>query len=94
MATGVTFDATHPFHIHGTAFRVVAMERLSTTFTVEEFHERDSQGLVRRNLIDAPIKDTVAVPDGGYTIIRFMATNSGIVSTRNRIRTEVFKILL
>lgn len=74
---GVTFDATHPFHIHGTDFRVVAMERLASTTTVEQIKAMDETGLIRRNLFDAPIKDTVAVPDGGYTIVRFMATNPG-----------------
>jgi hypothetical protein len=37
----------------------------------------DENGLIRRNLVDAPKKDTVPIPDGGYTITRFMATNPG-----------------
>lgn len=30
-----------------------------------------------RNLKDPPFKDTVTVPDGGYTIVRFKADNPG-----------------
>ena len=74
----MTFDATHPFHLHGSFFRVVAMERIASNVTVDQVRAMDENGLIRRNLIDAPIKDTVAIPDGGYTIIRFLATNPGI----------------
>lgn len=37
----------------------------------------DDAGLMKRRLHGAPIKDTVTVPDGGYTIIRFVANNPG-----------------
>lgn len=32
---------------------------------------------MKRKLLNAPIKDTVTVPDGGYTILRFHARNTG-----------------
>lgn len=32
---------------------------------------------MERNFEDPPIKDTVTVPDGGYTVIRFIADNPG-----------------
>lgn len=73
----MTFDATHPFHIHGSAFHVVAMERIASNVTVEQIQVMDESGHIRRNLVDAPVKDTVAVPDGGYTIVRFIASNPG-----------------
>lgn len=73
----MTFDATHPFHIHGSAFRVVAMNRLGTNTTVDFVKQMDTDGLIERNLVDAPIKDTASVPDGGYTIVRFIADNPG-----------------
>lgn len=76
---GVPFEATHPFHLHGSSFRVIAMERVGTQVSIDQIKTMDKNGLIRRNLIDAPIKDTVPVPDGGYTIIRFMATNPGIL---------------
>ena len=30
-------------------------------------------GLIKRNLVDPPMKDTVHIPDGGFTLIRFRA---------------------
>lgn len=71
------FDGNHPFHLHGNAFRVVAMDRLGSNVTVEEIMELDRLGLIKRKLDQAPVKDTVTVPDGGYTILRFQATNPG-----------------
>ena len=37
----------------------------------------DKKGEIKRNLLNPPIKDTVIVPDGGFTIIRFLANNPG-----------------
>ncbi|XP_045506939.1 laccase-4-like isoform X1 [Colias croceus] len=74
---GVTFDANHPFHLHGHYFRVVGMRRLASEITVDEIKAYDAAGLMKRNLKNAPLKDTVTVPDGGYTIIRFKADNPG-----------------
>lgn len=54
------------------------MERVDTQVSMDQIKMMDKNGFLRRNLVDAPIKDTVAVPDGGYTIIRFMAINPGI----------------
>lgn len=74
---GVTYDANHPFHLHGSAFRVVAMARVNKSVTVNEIKELDAAGLIKRRLKNAPLKDTVTVPDGGYTIVRFYADNPG-----------------
>lgn len=37
----------------------------------------DEANGIKRRLSGAPIKDTVTVPDGGYTVIRFLANNPG-----------------
>lgn len=37
----------------------------------------DAAGGITRKLQDAPLKDTVLVPNGGYTVIRFTADNPG-----------------
>ncbi|XP_063981169.1 uncharacterized protein LOC135164602 isoform X2 [Diachasmimorpha longicaudata] len=74
---GVTYDANHPFHLHGSAFRVIAMQRIGKSVTVDQIKELDAAGRIERRLDSAPIKDTVTVPDGGYTIVRFYADNPG-----------------
>lgn len=74
---GKAFDANHPFHLHGNAFRVIAMQRLNSTTTVEAVEARDKRGLIHRKLKKAPIKDTITVPDGGFTIVRVHASNPG-----------------
>lgn len=74
---GYAYDANHPFHLHGGAFRVVAMEKVGPFVNVSQIRQMDLKGQIKRNLINPPIKDTVPVPDGGYTIIRFKATNPG-----------------
>lgn len=74
---GVTFDANHPFHLHGHSFRVVGLRRLANDTTIDQIKAYDKAGLLKRNLKNAPIKDTVTVPDGGYTVIRFKADNPG-----------------
>lgn len=38
----------------------------------------ESNGLIKRNLNRPPIKDTVDVPAGGYTVLRFLADNPGV----------------
>ncbi|KAA0194023.1 hypothetical protein HAZT_HAZT004180 [Hyalella azteca] len=71
-------------HMHGNAFRVVGMGALPPSSSSEsdsvlrsQVIALDEQGLLPRNL-DTPLeKDTVMVPRGGYTIIRFRADNPG-----------------
>ncbi|XP_017843672.2 uncharacterized protein LOC108600530 isoform X2 [Drosophila busckii] len=74
---GFTFYANHPFHLHGNAFRVIGLERLGENVTIEMVKQLDQFKLLKRNLINPPVKDTVTVPDGGYTIVRFEAYNPG-----------------
>ncbi|KAJ1521928.1 hypothetical protein ONE63_002262 [Megalurothrips usitatus] len=74
---GVRYDANHPFHLHGHAFRVVALEKLGKSTTVDEVQRMDAEGRLPRNLYDPPTKDTVTVPDGGYTVLRVHADNPG-----------------
>lgn len=53
------------------------MERVGKNVTVEQVKRLDEAGLIKRKLSRAVIKDTVTVPDGGYTIVRFHANNPG-----------------
>lgn len=75
---GVTFDANHPMHLHGYKFRVIGIDRINKSTSREEVMELDRAGRIPRKLSKAPQKDTVTVPDGGYTIIRFKADNPGM----------------
>lgn len=75
---GVTYDANHMFHLHGNSFHVIGMDRLGSNVTIEEIKELDKMGRLRRKLNNSVKKDTVTVPDGGYTIIRFYADNPGM----------------
>lgn len=56
------------------------MEKVGNTTTAAEVKELDRQGSIVRKLKRAPLKDTVTVPDGGYTIVRFHAVNPGKTS--------------
>lgn len=53
------------------------MEKIGKNTTVAEVKELDRQNLIHRKLKRAPLKDTVTVPDGGYTIVRFYTDNPG-----------------
>lgn len=75
---GVIFNANHPMHLHGYKFRVIGMDRLNESTSLEEVKALDKAGQLRRKLTRAPLKDTVTVPDGGYTIVRFKADNPGM----------------
>ncbi|KAF5297473.1 hypothetical protein FQR65_LT10009 [Abscondita terminalis] len=74
---GFAYDANHPFHLHGYTFRVVGMGKVGPNVTQAKVEELDRKGLIKRNLRNPVKKDTVTVPDGGYTILRFHASNPG-----------------
>ncbi|KAG7209471.1 hypothetical protein KM043_015558 [Ampulex compressa] len=96
QATGIS----HPFHLHGHAFRVISMGRpfnenipdptrnTSDPNAVENQVKRGSINLayameldrkneMRRCFDSPPAKDTVAVPNNGFAVIRFRANNPG-----------------
>lgn len=50
---------------------------ISYFFLFHQIKRLDESGGIKRRLSGAPIKDTVTVPDGGYTVIRFVANNPG-----------------
>lgn len=74
---GKTYNANHPMHLHGHVFHVVAMDKLGENTTLDEVKQLDKTGKILRNLNDSVAKDTVTVPDGGYSVLRFHATNPG-----------------
>jgi len=74
---GFTFNAGHPMHLHGQHFAVVAMNRTGTNLTLDQMKELRASGKIEYELERPPIKDTVIIPDGGYTIVRFVSDNPG-----------------
>ncbi|KAG7209468.1 hypothetical protein KM043_015557 [Ampulex compressa] len=82
---GGVSDLLHPFHLHGYAFHVIAMNRpANATFAknmrgldVHYLKDLDSKGLLHRNFDSPPAKDTMAIPNQGYTVVRFYTDNPG-----------------
>ena len=51
--------------------------QLDESVLIEDIIDLDNQGKLERNLINPPFKDTIQIPSGGYTILRFSALNPG-----------------
>lgn len=77
-------NLSHPFHLHGYAYNVVGIGR-SPDQNVKKINLKHALDLDRRGLLERhlkqgdlpPAKDTIAVPNNGYVIVRFRATNPG-----------------
>ncbi|XP_058465687.1 uncharacterized protein LOC131439093 [Malaya genurostris] len=74
-------NLSHPFHLHGHYFSVIGMGRSPDT-TVKKINLRHALDLDRRGLLNRqfnlpPLKDTIAVPNNGYVVLRFRANNPG-----------------
>lgn len=74
-------NLSHPFHLHGTSFHVIGMGR-SPDSTVKKINlkhalDLDRRGLLHRQFGKPPLKDTIAVPNNGYVVLRFRADNPG-----------------
>jgi L-ascorbate oxidase len=83
---GNTYDANHPFHLHGHAFHVMAVERLGNATSREEVQNHVEKGKVKRHNLYAPLKDTVTVPDGGFSLLRVKASNPGKSLQHSKLR--------
>ncbi|MQL83053.1 hypothetical protein Taro_015522 [Colocasia esculenta] len=64
--TGTITTENHPMHLHGYSFYVVGNGK-------GNFNPRTA----RLNLVDPPYVNTIAVPVGGWSAIRFVADNPG-----------------
>lgn len=64
---------SHPFHLHGYNFFVVGTG-------VGNFDPKKDPA--KFNLVDPPERNTVGVPTGGWTAIRFRADNPGTLSSQ------------
>lgn len=67
----------HPMHLHGYKYYVVAMGTFGPNDTIDSIKAANEQNLINKTLSQAPSKDTVNVPNYGYAIVRFRASNPG-----------------
>ncbi|XP_076641101.1 uncharacterized protein LOC143352472 [Halictus rubicundus] len=73
----------HPFHLHGYAYNVVAMDQPlgpfngSNGITADYVKQLDNKNQIERNFDSPPGKDTIGVPNNGFVLIRFHASNPG-----------------
>lgn len=69
----------HPFHLHGYAFNVMGagIPNNGAGVTVDDIKRMDARGLLPRKMTSPHFKDTVAIPNNGYAIVRFRADNPG-----------------
>lgn len=83
-------NLSHPFHLHGTSFHVIGMGRSPDTnvkkINLKHALDLDRRGLLHRQFGHPPLKDTIAVPNNGYVVLRFRADNPGkTTTTKNAI---------
>ncbi|XP_017471070.1 PREDICTED: laccase-21-like, partial [Rhagoletis zephyria] len=75
-------NISHPFHLHGTSFVVLGMGRSPDMqlqrMNLQHALELDKRGLLERRFLKPALKDTVAVPNNGYAVLRFRADNPGV----------------
>jgi len=68
--TGLLARESHPMHLHGHNFFVLAQG-------FGNFHQDTAVG--QYNLVNPQERNTLAVPPGGWAVIRFVANNPGTV---------------
>jgi laccase len=68
--TGLVARESHPMHLHGHNFFVLAQG-------FGNFHQDTAVG--QYNLVNPQERNTLAVPPGGWAVIRFIANNPGMV---------------
>ncbi|KAL8089557.1 hypothetical protein AgCh_039142 [Apium graveolens] len=68
QGTGMVIPENHPIHLHGFNFFIVGRG-------VGNFKKKDRK---KFNLVDPVERNTVGVPSGGWTAIRFRADNPGV----------------
>nr|AWK23445.1 laccase 2 [Chrysomela populi] len=74
-------NLSHPFHLHGYSFNVIGIgrspDRNVKKINLKHALDLDRQGLLHRQFNLPPNKDTIAVPNNGYVVLRFRADNPG-----------------
>ncbi|KAG5037725.1 hypothetical protein JHK82_018536 [Glycine max] len=60
---------SHPMHLHGFSFHVLAQDFGNFNYTKDKY---------KFNLVNPIFRNTIAVPAGGWAVIRFKANNPGM----------------
>lgn len=73
-------DGSHPFHLHGYSFYVLASSRSNHGWGSYSPYATTGASAMKPklNLLNPVKKDTVSIPRRGYVVIRFNANNEGI----------------
>ena len=58
-------------------FHIIYYSKSGNFITKDKVKQLNVEGKVEKNLDNPPLKDTVVVPDAGFTVIRFVANNPG-----------------
>lgn len=91
-------NLSHPFHLHGYGFNVIGIGRSPDTnvkkINLKHALDLDRRGLLHRQYNLPPLKDTIAVPNNGYVVLRFRADNPGKISPHNSHRKALHNLLL
>ncbi|XP_069675250.1 uncharacterized protein [Periplaneta americana] len=83
-------NQSHTFHLHGYSFLVLGSKSLGRPVSVSEIKSMDAHNKLSRNLMNPPRKDTIVVPNKGYSIIRFTTDNPGYWLFEARSTSPVF----
>lgn len=80
-------NLSHPFHLHGYSFNVIGIgrspDRNIKKINLKHALDLDRRGLLHRQFNLPPAKDTIAVPNNGYVVLRFRADNPGMLLYSN-----------
>ncbi|XP_018803993.1 PREDICTED: laccase-5 isoform X2 [Bactrocera latifrons] len=75
-------NLSHPFHLHGSPFYVVGLgrspDKAIKKINLKHALDLDRLGMLERDFTKPTLKDTIAVPNNGYTVLRFRANNPGV----------------
>ncbi|XP_020082162.1 laccase-25-like [Ananas comosus] len=69
QSTAIVATQNHPMHIHGFNFFVLAQG-------FGNYNEQTARNSY--NLVDPQVRNTIAIPTGGWAVIRFIANNPGV----------------
>lgn len=82
----------HIFHLHGHQFYVVGSNTFNKSLSRNEAEQLDAENkLVKRNLVNPLLKDTIRVPQFGVVVLRFFAKNPGKSYNNNFYYTHEIK---